>query len=147
MIENNVRLRKEYKLKTTQSNFKIIFGTTNRINPSVIYIKLNTWVKYVGIIKDYNDNINYLNTSTKLAIKKQLKHLGIFDNSFFYTPDLKKIMFNTENSFHGCFEFTIKQKGQSPTDIILLTKEIESICEQTIKAIEKNNMFEFNPKK
>ena len=75
MIENNVRLRKEYKLKTTQSNFKIIFGTTNRINPSVIYIKLNTWVKYVGIIKDYNDNINYLNTSTKLAIKKQLKHL------------------------------------------------------------------------
>jgi hypothetical protein len=144
---NNVRLRKEYKLKTEKSNFKVIFGTTNRINPSVIYVKINTWVKYTGIIKDYNENINALNSSTKISIKQQLKHVGIFENAFFYTPEIKKVMFNNNNSFHACFEFTIKQKGELQMNILLLSKEIGVICEKVGKTMEKSNVFEFSSKK
>lgn len=147
MVDNNIRLCKEYKLKTKSENFKCIFGTTNRINPAVVYIKINTWAKYVGDIKNYNNNVNNLNSVVRNKVKQELNAIDNFTSSFFYTPNIKKILSNKENSFHVCFEITLKQRDPILHKINLLNDKIEIITNLLIDSIEENYNFEFSKKK
>lgn len=144
MIVNSVRLRKEYKLIPKSENFKIVFGTTNRLNPVIIYTKLNTWIKYDGDIKDFNDNVNILNSNIRFKIKSELRSNRIFDDTFFFTPNIKKILLNTDNSFHGSFELTLKQNNPINNNINDLHSNIEDILNNVIAVMEKNKYFKFS---
>lgn len=147
LVENNARLRKEFKLIPTSKNFKVTFGTTNRISPSVIYIKLNTWIKYTGEIKDYNDNINILNSDIRIAIKNEIRNINYFTDMFFYTPEIKKIITKKTNSSHACFEITLKQKEPLIYNIKSLNNCLFELTDKLICIIENNPNFQFNIKK
>lgn len=141
------RLRKEFKITTISKNFKSIFGISNRKDPLIMYIKLNTWVNYSGDLNYYNENINKLNSRVKLKIKDELNKSGIFDTTFFYTPELKKILYKGQSTFHACFEITIKQKKPIETDIAVINNKIESMINNLINTIENNHNFNFMIKK
>lgn len=147
MTDINSRLRKEFKIIPESKNFKIAYGTINRLNPIVIYVKVNTWAKYKGDIKYYNDNIDKLNSIVKNTFKRELNNSKTFDTKYFYTPDIKKVLTNSENYFHICFEFTIKQKNVIINDIKQLSDEIKNISNHMISSIENNSNFEFKEKK
>jgi len=144
MIVNSVRLRKEYKLIPKSENFKVVFGTTIRLNPVIVYTKLNTWIKYDGDIKDFNDNINTLNSNIRFKIKSELRSNRIFDDTFFFTPNIKKILLNTDSSFHGSFELTLKQNNPINNNINDLHGNIEDILNNIIAVMEKNKYFNFS---
>lgn len=144
---NDIRLKKEHKLTTLSNNFKSVFGTVNRISPSVIYLKINTWIKYNGDIKEYSKNIGNLNSKVKNAIKCEINNAQNFTNIFFYTPNIKKTISNNDNYFHACFEITIKQKEPILYEISLLNDKLTIFSNNLINIIEKSNDFEFSIKK
>lgn len=144
MVENNTRLRKEYKIQTSSNNFKCVYGTINRLNPSVIYIKLNTWVKFISDIKEYGENVNKLNMSVKTNIRQEIKKAENFTDLFFYTPNIKKVMTDKNNFFHACFEITLKQKEPIIYEISVLNDKIKTLTDNIIKIIENDINFEFN---
>lgn len=147
MAENNIRLKKEYKLSPLSKNFKVVFGTVNRISPSVIYLKLSTWVKYNGEIKEYNKDISYLNSNIKISVRNEIRNAQNFTDMFFYSPNIKKILANNDNCFHACFEITIKQREPILHEISLLNNKLKIFSDNLISIIEKNHRFEFSIKK
>lgn len=147
MTENGVRLKKEYKLIPESDNFKVVFGTTNRITPKVIYIKINSWCKFNGDLDEYSKSMNDLSSKSKQIVKTQISNTKIFDNKFFYSTELKKILFNTNKPFHACFEITLRQNEPILKDVNLLNKEIENIVNGLIESLDKNNGFEFSKTK
>jgi hypothetical protein len=146
-MDNNVRLRKEYKISNKSQNFKTTFGTTNRVLPSVIYLKMDTWVKYTGDIKDYNEKINSLNSNIRFNIKNEIRNAVNFTDIYFYTPNIKKVMLNVKNPFHACFEITLKQKEPIIYEISLLEDKLKIFSDNIINIIERTPHFEFNIKK
>lgn len=147
MTENNARLGKECKLKPNSENFKVVYGTTNRLTSNVIYIKLTTWVTYLNNYS-YNESIYMLNDTIKHRIKCGLNDSGIFTNLFIYTPETKKTLIKRINKpSHASFEFTIKQNEPSEKNINLLHDEIKFIVDNVIEGMERNPDFEFRIKK
>lgn len=143
-MDNLERKGKEYSIITESSNFKSIFGFINRKEPIVIYIKLDTWVNYSGNIKNYNENIDKLNSLIKFKIKEELIASSIFENIFFYTPELKKTLYNEGTKSHARFEITIKQKTPIITDINIINNKIQHLINNIISLIEKENNFMFS---
>lgn len=146
-MQKNERLRKEYKITPSSNNFKAAFGIINRKAPSVMYIKLNTWVNYKDDIKDYDENVGILNTKVKAKIKNELRDSELFNTMFFYTPEMKKTLTKTNAPFHACFELTIRKKLASTDNVDLIVKEAETLINNIIETIEDNEIFEFNLKK
>lgn len=103
------RLNKEYKLTTNSKKFKAKVGTTNRLEPYVIYIIIDTWGKHVDIEGD-NDVIDELNKLVSIRMKKNVRTLDGFDGIILYTPIIKKTFSGDNKSFHMRFEFTMRQK-------------------------------------
>ena len=140
-MQNNERSGKEYTIIPQSTNFKTTFGFINRKEPLVLYIKLNTWMSYSGDIKNYNENVDKLNSTIKLKIKEELSKSDIFQNVFFYTPELKKTLYNEGTKSHARFEITIKQKTPIITDINIIGNKVESFINNLIMLIEKENNF------
>lgn len=146
-MEKNGRLRKEYKVSPQSNNFKATFGIVNRKVPSVMYIKLNTWVDYKEEVKYYGENMDLLNSKIKSKIKEELRMSGIFDPMFFYTPEVKKTLNKNSNPFHACFEFTIKKKENLMLDTDEIINRITILINNVIELIESSEIFEFGIKK
>lgn len=146
-MDNLERKGKEYSIITESSNFKSIFGFINRKEPIVIYIKLDTWVEYTGNLKNYNDNITLMNTKIKFCIKEHLNKCDMFENIFFYTPELKKTLYTDGVKCHARFEITIKQKLPIINDINIITNKIQQLANNVIKVIEKEPNLKFTLKK
>lgn len=146
MCDDNTRLRREFKLNIDSKNFKAIYGTINRIQPNVIYIKLNSWVKYEGDFKDYSSAASELNSKIRQVFKNKLNNVKWAEKIFFFNPELKKIIVNN-NAFHASFEFTIKQISPITIDLKLVNEDILSISNEIISIIENNKKFVFSGKK
>lgn len=148
MSNGNSRLGKEYKISHNDDNFKIVFGTVNRLNPTVIYLKINFWAKHNGDYKEYSQNINSLNSSIKNRVKVEIRNSKNFKDIFFYTPNIKKVISNNkENSFHVSLEVTLKQKEPILLDIKLLNEKLDSLSKNIIDSIKSNPMIEVVSKK
>jgi hypothetical protein len=148
MSNDNSRLGKEYKISHNDDNFKIIFGTVNRLNPIVVYLKINFWVKHNGEHKEYSQNINSLNSSIKNKIRTEIRNSKNFKDTFFYTPNIKKVISNNkENPFHISLEITLKQKDPALLDIKLLNEKLESLSKNIIDSVKSNSVIEVVNKK
>lgn len=103
------RLNKEQKLTIKSKNFKAKVGTTNRLEPYVIYIIIDTWGKHINI-DGSNDVIDDLNKLINIRMRKKIRMLDGFDGIILYTPTIKKTFSGNDKSFHMRFEFTMRQK-------------------------------------
>lgn len=146
MIDNR-RLSKELKLNITNNNFKCVFGTSNRLNPSVLYIKINAWCLYDSNIKNFKEDISKLNSSVKNKFKQELINSGLLNNDFIYTPEIKKNITSIKDVFYSKFEFTVKQREPTITDLKLIKFEIEKLIDVVLKDVEKNRFITFQKTK
>lgn len=140
---NNGKLRKKFKLENDHTKFKASAGVSDKENPGIIYLKLDTWATYTGEGKSYKENIEILNSNIRNKIKTELRRNKTFDSSFIYTPEIKRSFFIKKSNFHASFEFTLKQRLPINTNYNELKKEIESLCEYIIKNIENSVYFKF----
>ncbi len=139
-IKRNAR---EIKLELESPNFKGSYGTMNKLEPSVIYIKLFTWLKHNDDIYNYPENIETLKKKIKLKFKQYLSDSNLFTSKVFYNFDSKGVLVKANEHFHGSFEFTIKQTEPILEDIETIQCVIESICNKLINSMENSSIFEF----
>lgn len=145
-IIDNRRLSKEIKLNGVSDKFKISYGTTNRIEPNVVYLKFNAWCEYVGDFKEYINNIEEFIVFLKYNIKKNVfNEYNIFTNDFIFNIDYAKTI-KINKPFHFNLEITLKQKN-TEKDIKLLKEEMERISTDTLSLLEANDNFNFFLKK
>ena len=143
-METQERIRKEIRINSNSNNFKIILGIANKNEPLVLYIKINSWGNYLGDYKIYNEYINKLNSNVKLLIKNELRNNQMFDNVFFYIPELKKTLNKNNTNMHCCFDLTIKQKQPIETDINKIKDSITYLSNKIVESIENNHIFSFS---
>ena len=143
-METQERIRKEIQINSNSNNFKIILGIANKNEPLVLYIKINSWGNYLGDYKNYNEYINKLNSNVKLLIKNELRNNQMFDNVFFYIPELKKTLNKNNTNMHCCFDLTIKQKQPIETDINKIKDSITYLSNKIVESIENNHIFSFS---
>lgn len=144
---NNRRLTKELKLNINNNNFKCILGTSNRLNPSVLYIKINAWCLYDSDIKNFKEDMIKLNSMVKNKFKEKLISSGLFKIDFIYTPEIKKTINTNKDTFYSKFEFTVKQREPITSDLKLIKFEIEKLIDIFLKDVEKNNFITFQKTK
>jgi hypothetical protein len=145
-VTDNSRYRKEYKIIPISKNFKTSFGISNRKKPSIIYIRLNSWAKYLYDIKEYGICLKILNSTIRNKIKSEIRDSMAFDPMFFYTPNIKKVLYKNQSKFHTCFEITIKQSEPIISNIEILTNKVENMINNIIGEIENDNNFVFSLK-
>ena len=143
-METQERIRKEIRINSNSNNFKIILGIANKNEPLVLYIKINSWGNYLGDYKIYNEYINKLNSNVKFLIKNELRNNQMFDNVFFYIPELKKTLNKNNTNMHCCFDLTIKQKQPIETDINKIKDSITYLSNKIVDSIENNHIFSFS---
>lgn len=143
-MEIQERIRKEIRINSNSNNFKIILGIANKNEPLVLYIKINSWGNYLGDYKNYNEYINKLNSNVKFLIKNELRNNQMFDNVFFYIPELKKTLNKNNTNMHCCFDLTIKQKQPIETDINKIKDSITYLSNKIVESIENNHIFSFS---
>ena len=143
-METQERIRKEIRINSNSNNFKIILGIANKNEPLVLYIKINSWGNYLGDYKNYNEYINKLNSNVKFLIKNELRNNQMFDNVFFYIPELKKTLNKNNTNMHCCFDLTIKQKQPIETDINKIKDSITYLSNKIVESIENNHIFSFS---
>ena len=143
-METQERIRKEIRINSNSNNFKIILGIANKNEPLVLYIKINSWGNYLGDYKIYNEYINKLNSNVKFLIKNELRNNQMFDNVFFYIPELKKTLNKNNTNMHCCFDLTIKQKQPIETDINKIKDSITYLSNKIVESIENNHIFSFS---
>lgn len=143
-METQERIRKEIRINSNSNNFKIILGIANKNEPLVLYIKINSWGNYLGDYKNYNEYINKLNSNVKFLIKNELRNNQMFDNVFFYIPELKKTLNKNNTNMYCCFDLTIKQKQPIETDINKIKDSITYLSNKIVDSIENNHIFSFS---
>ena len=143
-METQERIRKEIRINSNSNNFKIILGIANKNEPLVLYIKINSWGNYLGDYKIYNEYINKLNSNVKFLIKNELRNNQMFDNVFFYIPELKKTLNKNNTNMYCCFDLTIKQKQPIETDINKIKDSITYLSNKIVDSIENNHIFSFS---
>lgn len=135
------RLNKEHKLTTNSKNFKAKVGTTNRLEPYVIYIIIDTWGKHVDIEGD-SDVIDELNKLVSIRMKKNVRTLDGFDGIILYTPIIKKTFSGDNKSFHMRFEFTMRQK--EPRELKDIEVYTTHFTNDIIDEVEKFKHLEYS---
>ena len=89
------RTSKEYNLKNEIINIKTKYGTLNRNNPEVLYLRSKTKIKALIDGKDYKEELVYISKHFQKYVKKIIDDSKIFNKYIctFETPD-KGIVFN-----------------------------------------------------
>lgn len=147
MSEIIKRNLKEIKLEPTSKNFKATYGTVNRLEPSVIYVKLFCWAQHTDDIHEYKTNVIELNKNVKTKVRKLLRDTGVLNDLPFFNLNMKKVLFKENDSFHTSFEFTIRQKEPMYYDITEIKDIVENFVNKMIEYLELQNNFEFTVNK
>lgn len=135
------RLNKEYKLTTNSKKFKAKVGTTNRLEPYVIYIIIDTWGKHVDV-EGSSDVIDELNKMISIRMKKNIRTLDGFDGIILYTPNIKKTFSGDNKSFHMRFEFTMRQK--EPRELKDIEEYTTHFTNEIIGEVENFKCLEYS---
>jgi len=137
------RNSREIKLDLESDNFKGIFGSTNKYEPNVIYIKLTTWMNHTEPIYNYPSNMEQLNKKIKIKFGEYVKDTNSFVSKVFYNLDTKTVLVKEDDCFHGSFEFTIKQVEPTEVDMEKIKPVIEKLCNKIINSMEISSNFSF----
>lgn len=141
------RLNKEFKINCN-NNINISFGTTNRNNPSVIYVSGNCWIKPTIDKLDYSKELNVIESNLKKNLKQFVTSSSQFDTKFICYFDAKLSGIKNDKKSFISFEYYLKQKD----DNISSCKTLSPVIEESAKYISNNMLndlaeFEFDVSK
>jgi hypothetical protein len=101
------RLNKEKVIE--HKNFKLRFGTANKVTPSALYLSGGVFISPTIEKTNYFKDIEYFKETIKKSIKSELSSSNLFDNRFIYDFDLRGSGLKVGKSSYLSFECHFKQ--------------------------------------
>lgn len=135
------RLNSEKKIE--DENFKLKIGTTNKIDPVVVYVEGRTFISPQEDKEDYSKDISEIKHNFSRAISKNISGSPLFDRKFILDFQVaSKGISLTKKSFLS-FQFLLRQNK----DNVMKLKDLKEHCEELIKNIVNSleeNIVEHN---
>ena len=123
------RLNSEKKIE--DENFKLKIGTTNKIDPVVVYVEGRTFISPQEDKDDYSKDISEIKHNFSRAISKNISNSPLFDRKFILDFQVaSKGISLTKKSFLS-FQFLLRQNK----DNVMKLKDLKERCEELIKNI------------
>lgn len=119
MLTNNRRTAKEYKLDNDETGIKSKYGTLNKNNPEIIYIRSRATITPTVKKKDFSEEVELIKKTFVNSIKTTIADSLVFEN---------KHICSIEMSENG---ISFGKKSHVKYDVFLKPKVIKSIEEYT----------------
>lgn len=128
-MSKTVRLNTEKKIE--HDTFRLKIGSTNKIEPKVIYIEGRTFITPTEEKDSYGSDISSIKHLMSTSIRKNLCSSPMFDEKFIFVFDIAESGMSINKKSFLSFQFLIKQKG----DDILLLKDVKEKAEPYIQSV------------
>ena len=124
-----VRLNSEKKIDN--DSFKLKIGTTNKINPIVIYVEGKAFISPLEDKDDYSRDIYEMKHALKQSITSNLCEAKYFDNKYIVDFQVAASGISVNKKSFLSFQFLLRQKR----DNVLKLTEIKNGSEKMINNI------------
>lgn len=125
-----VRLNTEKKIES--ENFKLKIGTTNKINPIVVYIEGRAFISPQEDKDDYSRDISEIKHNFKRAISNTLlQYTDLFDKNFIVDFQVASKGVSLHKKSFLSFQFLLRQNKNN----ILKLKDLKPSAEPFIRNI------------
>jgi hypothetical protein len=126
-MDKKKKLNKEYKYNEINGNFNIKIGTSDRLNPAVIYLEANAWVEPMEDY-DYAEMYNNILPFFKKLLKKYVnEYNNLFSDKFIFDIDFPFTNLKYKRKKYLSFSVFFKQRKCN-----MNLKEITDLISQTI---------------
>lgn len=128
--EKAVRLNSE---KTIANNyFKVKIGTTNKVNPQVVYVEGKTFIKPINEKEDYNKDVIELKRAFNKTIQKYLTGDKVYIPKYIFDFQVAQSGISTQKKSFLTFQFLLRQRTDKQ---IMKLKDIKTASENLINNI------------
>lgn len=124
-----VRLNSEEKIEN--ENFKLKIGTTNKINPMVIYVEGKAFISPLEEKDDYSRDISEMKHALKQSISTNLYSVDNFDNKYIVDFQVASSGVAVNKKSFLSFQFLLRQKREN----IMKLSNVKAISEGMINSI------------
>lgn len=131
------RFSKELKIKSSNNNFNIKFGSVNIKDNHSIYIAGSTYIQPSCIKESYCDDVQSLQRTVKHLVKKAIIESSLFYNNFMFDLDIRTSGIQYNKKSFLSFEIHLINK-KSFTKLNEIENEIQSFSNQIIKIFEES---------
>lgn len=135
------RLNSEKRIDA--ENFKLKIGTTNKIDPVVVYVEGRAFISPQEEKEDYSKDISEIKHNFSRAISRNISDSPLFDRKFILDFQVASKGISLSKKSFLSFQFLLRQNK----DKILKLKELKENCEGLIKNIVdslEENIIEHN---
>ena len=124
-----VRLNSEKKIDN--ENFKLKIGTTNKINPMVIYVEGKAFISPLDDKDDYSRDISEMKHALKHSISANLYGSENFDNKYIVDFQVAASGVAVNKKSFLSFQFLLRQKR----DNIMKLSDVKNLSEGMINNV------------
>lgn len=135
------RLNSEKKIE--DENFKLKIGTTNKIDPVVVYIEGRTFISPKEEKEDYSRDIAEIKHNFSRAISHNISGSPLFDRKFILDFQVASKGISLSKKSFLSFQFLLRQNK----DNVMKLKDLKERCEELIRNIVgslEENIVEHN---
>jgi len=111
-----VRLNSEKKIEN--DNFKIKIGTTNKINPIIIYVEGKAFISPTEEKEDYSKDISEIKHVLKHSISEHLHAAENFDNKYIVDFQVASNGIQMDKKSFLSFQFLMRQNKDNVLKLI-----------------------------
>lgn len=129
-----VRLNCEKKIE--HDNFKIKIGTTNKLEPKVVYVEGRTFLSPLEEYDDYSTDMNHIKQNLKTAISKYLHGCPIFDGKFILDFQVAASGIKPGKRSFLSFQIILKQKENMIPSLLEVKRQSEKTILDIINAVQ-----------
>lgn len=111
-----VRLNSEKKIEN--ENFKIKIGTTNKINPIIIYVEGKAFISPTDDKEDYSKDISEIKHVLKQSISEHIHSVEEFDNKYIVDFQVASNGIQINKKSFLSFQFLLRQNKDKVLKLI-----------------------------
>ena len=136
-----VRLNSEKKIEN--DSFKLKIGTTNKINPMVIYVEGKAFICPSEDKDDYTKDIAEIKHEFKRSISDGLCTTDVFDNKYIIDFQVASSGIAVNKKSFLSFQFLLRQKRDNVMKLTDVKAKTEDMILEIVKAL-KDAIVEHN---
>lgn len=130
-----VRLNSEKRIEN--EDFKLKIGTTNKVNPLVIYVEGKAFISPTEEKDGYNKDISEIKHHFKRSISTSLAGSNIFDTKYILDFQVASSGISVNKKSFLSFQFLLRQKGEKIMKLIDVKTASEGMISSIVGSLKE----------